>query len=112
MADVRPALCRLCGSYCPILVTVEDGRAVKVTGDPDAPLYQGYTCPKGRALPEQHNGPTRLLQSLKREADGGFVGIPSEVAMDEIATRVSAIIAEHGPRSVAFYFGTGVYAMM
>src|SRR5580693_9465770 len=100
MADVRPALCRLCGSYCPILVTVEDGRAVKVTGDPDAPLYEGYTCPKGRALPEQHNGPSRLLHSMKREADGVHRPIASEQAMDEIAEKVTSIIARHGPRSV------------
>ncbi|WP_414694976.1 hypothetical protein, partial [Phenylobacterium sp.] len=51
MREVRPSFCRLCGSYCPILVTVEDGRAVDIKGDHDAPLYDGYTCPKGRALP-------------------------------------------------------------
>lgn len=108
MSDVRPALCRICGSYCPILVTVENGRPVKVTGDPDAPLYDGYTCPKGRALPEQHTGPARLLHSMKRQADASFQPIGSEQAMDEIADRVSRIIAEHGPRSVALYWGTGM----
>lgn len=108
MAEVRPALCRICGSYCPILVTVEDGRPVKVTGDPGAPLYDSYTCPKGRALPEQHNDPSRLLHSMKRQADGGYEPIGSEQAMDEIAAKVSRIIAEHGPRSVALYWGTGM----
>lgn len=108
MAEVRPALCRICGSYCPILVTVEDGRPVKVTGDPDAPLYEGYTCPKGRALPEQHNGPNRLLTSMKRDADGQHRPIGSEQAMDEIAERVATIIDRHGPRAVALYYGTGL----
>ena len=105
---IRPALCRLCGSYCPILVTVEKGRATKVTGDRNAPLYEGYTCPKGRALPEHHNGPSRLLSSRKRGPDGTYAPISSDDAMDEIAQRVQSIIARHGPRSVALYWGTGL----
>ena len=99
--QVQPSICRLCTAYCPIQVTVEDGRATKVVGNPRAPLYGGYTCPKGRALPEQHYGPQRLLHSLKRGADGGFAPIASEQAMDEIAAKLEAIVAEHGPRSVA-----------
>ncbi len=105
--DVRASLCRLCTAFCPILVTVEDGRATKVAGNPRAPLYGGYTCPKGRALPAQHYGPARLLRSQRRQADGSFGAIGAEAAMDEIAERLRAIVAEHGPRSVAIYTGMG-----
>ena len=105
--DVRASLCRLCTAYCPILVTVEDGRATRVTGNPRAPLFGGYTCPKGRALPAQHYGPARLLRSQRRHADGSFAPIGSEAAMDEIAARLQAIVAAHGPRSVAVYTGMG-----
>jgi anaerobic selenocysteine-containing dehydrogenase len=93
-------------AHCPILVEVENGRAVAVRGDPGNDLYQGYTCPKGRALPEQHAHPGRLLHSLKRGEDGAHRPIASERAMDEIARRVGAIVAEHGPRAVALYVGT------
>lgn len=103
----EPALCRICTSYCPILVEVVGGQAVKVTGDPEAPLYEGYTCPKGRALPEQHNGPSRLLRCLKRQPDGRHTAIASQRAMDEIAAKVGELISRHGPRSVALYMGTG-----
>ncbi|WP_049785991.1 molybdopterin-containing oxidoreductase family protein [Sphingobium chlorophenolicum] len=106
-AQVHPSICRLCTAYCPIQVTVENGRATKVTGNPRAPLYGGYSCPKGRALPDQHYGEQRLLHSLKRGPDG-FGAIPSDRAMDEIAERLAAIIAEHGPRSVALYVGMGL----
>ena len=99
-AQVHPSICRLCTAYCPIQVTVENGLATKVTGNPRAPLYGGYSCPKGRALPEQHHGEQRQLHSLKRGPEG-FGAIPSAQAMDEIAERLNAIIAEHGPRSVA-----------
>ena len=47
-------LCRFCGAFCPIRVTVEDGRATRVIGVKENELYAGYTCVKGRALPEQH----------------------------------------------------------
>ena len=107
MSSRHSSMCRLCTAYCPITVTVQDGRAVEVTGNPRAPLYGGYTCPKGRALPDMHYGPARLLHPLRRDADGSFATIGSDAAMDEIAGRLDAIIAEHGPDSVALYSGMG-----
>lgn len=106
MSTTKPSICRLCLAHCGILATAENGRLVKVTGDPDNPLFKGYTCPKGRALPEYHNHPERLLHSVKRQPDGGFQAIASEAAMDEVADRLRAIIARHGPRAVAIYMGT------
>src|SRR5882762_3661936 len=108
MLSTHTSFCRICASYCPIVVTVADGRAIEVRGDVDAPLFDGYTCPKGRALPEQHSGPERLLSSMKRGADGRYAPIASAQAMDEIVSRVEKIIGRHGPRSVALYFGTGI----
>ena len=87
-------------------MTVEDGRPTRVVGDPESALFEGYSCPKGRALPEQHTHPDRLLHSMKRGADGVHAPIASETAMDEIAERVARIVEEHGPRSVALYVGT------
>ncbi|WIW89469.1 molybdopterin-dependent oxidoreductase [Sphingobium sp. V4] len=104
---IYPGLCRLCVGYCPIMVTVENGRAVKVAGDPDAPLFDGYTCPKGRALPDLHYGPQRLLQCLRRHVDRGFVPVPSAAVVEEISDRVRSIIDRHGPQAIAVYYGTG-----
>lgn len=104
---MHTSICRLCTAFCPIQVTVEEGRATKIVGNPRAPLYGGYTCPKGRALPEQHYGPQRLLHTLKRGADGGFAKSDAETAMDEISDRLQSIIDEHGPRAVAVYVGMG-----
>ena len=72
MIEVKPSTCRVCSAYCPVLVTLQDGRVVRVDGNPDAPLYDGFTCPKGRALPALHNNPDRLLHSLKRQPDGSW----------------------------------------
>jgi anaerobic selenocysteine-containing dehydrogenase len=89
------------------LVTVVDGRAVKVVGDTQVAGYDGYTCPKGRALPQQHNDPTRLLHSLRRDSSGVFERISATQVVDEVARKLTAIIAAHGPESVALYFGSG-----
>lgn len=107
MATTVPSICRNCPALCPILVTVEDGRAVKVTGDPGVALFEGYSCPKGRALPEQHSDPGRLLKCLKRNADGGFAPIASGDALAEVTAKVQDILQQYGPRALAMYFGTG-----
>jgi anaerobic selenocysteine-containing dehydrogenase len=102
----RPGICRICSAHCGVLATVTDGRLTKVIGDPDNPLFKGYSCAKGRALPEIHNNPGRLLHSQKRDADGTFAPIESHRAMDEIAATLQDLINRFGPRSVALYLGT------
>ncbi|MDV3134146.1 molybdopterin-dependent oxidoreductase [Mycobacterium sp. 29Ha] len=102
----QPGICRICSAHCGVLATVTDGRLTKVTGDPDNPMFKGYTCAKGRALPEIHNNPMRLLHSQKRQADGTYAPIESERAMDEIAAKLQDLISTHGPRSIAMYLGT------
>jgi len=106
MSVTEPSFCRLCTALCPILVTVEGGRAVQVHGDRDAPLFGGYTCPKGRALPEMHSSPDRLLHSLKRRADGSHEVISSDQLITEVSERLADVIDRHGPGSVALYVGT------
>src|ERR1700736_6531247 len=106
MKEEKSSFCRFCHAFCGIRVTVDDGRAVKVIGDVANPLYRGFTCVKGRALPQQHYNPNRLLTSMKRGRDGDYHPIAVDQAMDEIAGRLSDIVAESGPRSVALYKGT------
>ena len=110
MRTTHTSSCRFCHATCPILVDVEDGRAVRVRGDKENPIYHGYTCPKGRALPEQHAHPERLLHSMKRMPDGSHKPIPHEQAVAEVAERIGRILEEGGPRGVATYTGTFSFA--
>jgi anaerobic selenocysteine-containing dehydrogenase len=103
--ELRTSTCRACSAYCPIEVTLEDGRVTKVDGNHAAPLYGGFICPKGRALPAMHNDPNRLTHCLKRQGDGSFKPISSAQAVDEIAEKLSEIIARCGPRAVAGFTG-------
>jgi anaerobic selenocysteine-containing dehydrogenase len=106
MLETHTSICRFCHAGCAILVDVEDGKAKRVVGDKENPIYHGYTCPKGRALPEQHAHPERLLHSMKRAADGSHQAIPATRAIDEVAAQISEIVEKYGPRSVALYTGT------
>ncbi len=106
--EIRTSMCRNCAATCPILVTVDNGKVLRVEGDRDAPLYGGYTCPKGRTIPQQHARPNRLLRSLKRLPDGRHVPISSEELVEEITLRVRGIIEAHGPQSIAAFLGGAV----
>ena len=52
-----------------------------------------------------HHDPSRVDRPLRRTDDGTFVEQSWDDALDDIATRLTAIIAEHGPGAVAFYLG-------
>ena len=91
-------------------IDVEHGRMLGARPDGSVSPYGGYMCPKGLAAVELHNGmEARLHSSLKRGEGDAYAPIDAELALDEIAAKLAALIAEHGPRSVAFYHGTGAY---
>ncbi len=103
---IHPSICRFCHAHCGILVEISGGRPTRVTGDRENPLFRGFSCAKGRQLGLQHEHPERVLRSLARAADGALAPIATQRAIDEIAEKLRAIVAEHGPRSVAIYLGT------
>ena len=98
--------CRICAVGCGTIVEIDGQRVVKVKGDPDDPWSLGYTCSKGRAGPEFHHDPTRIDVPLQR-VDGELVPTTWDDALDDIAARLAAVVAEHGPAAVASYTGTG-----
>jgi anaerobic selenocysteine-containing dehydrogenase len=102
----KRSYCRLCHGMCGMIVSIDGGRIAAVRGDKDNPLTRGYACIKGLQAPELHDGPGRLRQHQARRADGGHDPIAFDQAIDAIATRLEAIIAQHGPAAVAMYSGT------
>ncbi len=102
--------CRNCGALCSMEIDVEVGRMLRARPDGAVSPYGPYMCPKGLAAVDLHNGlEARLHSSLKRGADGELAEIDAESALDEIGARLKALVAEHGPRSIAVYHGTGAY---
>ncbi len=102
---IKRSFCRFCHANCAILVETEDDKVVSIAGDAQDPVFGGYTCIKGRQLPEAHNHPERLLASQKKGADA-FAPIATDIALDEIGAKLKALVDEYGPDSVAIYAGT------
>ena len=104
--------CRFCHASCAMLVDVEGDKVKAVRGDPENELFHGYTCVKGRQMPEMHNLPERFMRPLVRK--GGvkgaeFVETSTAEALKLVADKIKAVIAEHGPHSVALYCGTNAF---
>jgi len=102
----HPSICRFCTTGCPVVVEIKDGRPMRVTGNKESPSYFGFCCSRGQAVPEQFDHPDRLIASVKRGPDGAYAPIGAESAAGEIAARIQALVAAHGPDSVAGYMGT------
>lgn len=106
---IEKSYCRLCFGFCGMDVTIDDReRVLSVRGDHDNPVTQGYACTKGLDAPAAMYGDKRIRRPLKRVGDT-HVPIPLEQALDEIADRMKAIVAEDGLESLAFYRGTGAF---
>lgn len=107
---VRGACPHDCPDTCAMLVTVEDGRAVRVQGDPEHPFTQGFLCAKVNRYLERTYHADRLLHPMRRvgkKGEGKFERVSWDEALDEIAARLSAVVREHGPEAILPYSYAG-----
>ncbi|MCL4105038.1 UNVERIFIED_CONTAM: hypothetical protein GTU68_018745 [Idotea baltica] len=86
--------CPYCGVGCGVLA----GADGTIQGDPDHPANFGRLCSKGSALGETIDLEGRLLHPKIGDRQAGW-----NEALDLVATKFSAAVAEYGPDSVAFY---------
>jgi anaerobic selenocysteine-containing dehydrogenase len=104
------SFCRTCMGHCGVVLTVDENeQLVDIRADREDPQTLGFACFKGLQAVEAHNGEARLLHPLKRQADGSFMPIPLEQALDEIADRLRDILSEDGPDAIAGYRGGGAF---
>jgi anaerobic selenocysteine-containing dehydrogenase len=101
------SFCRICTSVCGILVDVDGDTVTHVRGDREHPRSKGYTCPKGRALPEMHHHPDRIERPMMR-VEGALVTTTWQECLDDLGSRLRDVIARHGPQSVGIFFGSGL----
>jgi anaerobic selenocysteine-containing dehydrogenase len=103
-----------CPDTCAILVTVEDGVATEVKGDPDHPTTAGVLCTKVSRYVDRTYHPDRLLTPMRRvgrKGEGKFEAISWEQALDEIATRLKPI-AERDPQAILPYSYCGTMGLV
>jgi anaerobic selenocysteine-containing dehydrogenase len=112
---VRGACPHDCPDTCAMLVTVDNGRAVAVRGDPEHPFTRGGLCVKVNDYTERVYSPERVLYPLRRigpKGSGKFERIGWDAALDEIANRFRAIIDEHGAQAILPYSYLGTEGLL
>ena len=75
---------RDCPDACGIVATVEDGRIVRIQGDPDHPVTRGFLCYRTSRFLERQYDPDRLTSPMERRGDS-FAPISWERALDRVA---------------------------
>src|SRR5450755_4660594 len=94
MKEVVHAACpHDCPDACGVLITVQDGRATKIQGDPEHPVTQGFLCAKVAKYLDRVYSPERVLYPMRRVAPKG------PVAADGVAGKACPELAEGGARS-------------
>ncbi|MGA2047110.1 MAG: molybdopterin-dependent oxidoreductase [Terracidiphilus sp.] len=114
-----------CPDSCGVLVTVnEEGRAIKVAGDPRHPVTQGFLCGKVAKYLDRVYAPSRILYPLKRKANvkkgplergrehEAFDRVTWDEALEAIAARLKNIADEFGPESILPYSYAGTIGVL
>ncbi|MBY0146286.1 molybdopterin oxidoreductase family protein [Neobacillus niacini] len=114
-SGVFKSVCPLdCPDQCGLLLHKEDGRIVKVEGDPEHPVTKGNICNKVRHMTERIYDENRLKYPMKRvgaKGEGRFVRISWDEAISTITSRWKALVEADGPESIlpySFYGNMGL----
>jgi len=120
-----------------VLITVEDGKATKIKGDPGHPVTRGFLCAKVAKYLDRVYSPDRVLYPMRRVAPKGpiashvgtgvharsggaqlrdihsvFQRISWDEALDEIVAKLHSVAAEFGSESILPYSYAGNMAKL
>jgi anaerobic selenocysteine-containing dehydrogenase len=112
--QVRAVCPHDCPDTCALLVTVEDGIATSVKGDPDHPTTAGVLCTKVARYTERTYHADRLLYPLRRigkKGEGKFERISWDEALDTIAARMKEI-GNRAPQAILPYSYCGTMGLV
>ena len=108
--QIFKSVCRSCHGGCGALLHVQNGKLIRVEGDPASPLNHGRLCPIGTVTVDLVNHPDRLQYPMRRRGrrgSGDWQRITWDEALNEISERVLAICDQFGRESIALGTGTG-----
>ena len=105
-----------CPDTCAMITEVEDGRAVRLSGDPAHPPTRGFLCTKVTRYLERVYNPDRLLYPMKRvgaKGEGRFERISWDEALDCVARRFAEIAeSPDGPEAILPYSYAGTMGIV
>ncbi|WP_458413264.1 molybdopterin oxidoreductase family protein [Schinkia sp. CFF1] len=104
---VFPSVCSLdCPDQCGLLIHKQDGKIIKVDGDPNHPITKGSICNKVRNVAERLYDEKRLQYPMKRigaKGEGKFERISWDEAIETITSQWKRLIQTDGPESILPY---------
>ncbi|MBL8891787.1 MAG: molybdopterin-dependent oxidoreductase [Planctomycetaceae bacterium] len=115
LSIVRGACGHDCPDTCSWIVSVKDGRAEKLQGNPDHPFTRGTLCAKVNHYLERVYHDQRLLYPMKRvgaKGAGRFVRISWDEALQEVAERWHSIINQFGAEAILPYSSAGTQGLI
>jgi formate dehydrogenase (coenzyme F420) alpha subunit len=102
---VVPSTCWECGAICGSLLTVQNGKVLKIGPNASHPASRGAFCVKGiRAAHEWTYQSSRLRNPLRRvgpRGSGKFERVSWDSALDQMAERFAGVRSEYGPLALA-----------
>jgi anaerobic selenocysteine-containing dehydrogenase len=103
-----PSACWSCVTRDSLIGFVENGRLVKLEGQPDSIRGKGKICSKGAAGINQLYDPDRILYPMKRagkRGSGKWKRISWDEALTELAARLKKLRDEGHPEKFMFHYG-------
>ena len=108
---IRRSVCpHDCPDTCALLVHIQEGRIVNVTGNPDHPTTKGSICGKAHRYAERVYSRERVLYPLRRvgpKGSGQWQRIGWDEAIDLVAQEFRRIVQEHGAEAILPYSFAG-----
>jgi len=104
--------CQGCTQWCAVQIFVQNGRAVRVRGNPLSKTNHGYVCPRGHLIPQQVYDPDRVKVPMKRTnplkgrgVDPMFVPISWDEALDTVAEKMIELRKAGEPQKLTYMRG-------
>lgn len=99
---MQKTACHGCTNCCPVRVYTEDGKVVKIEGDPDGPLNKGGICLKCLSQLQTLYSPRHVLHPMKRVGERGqnkWEAISWDEAVDLAGEQIATAVKKFGPYS-------------
>jgi len=100
-----PTMCEMCVWRCGVKAKVDEGRIVKLDGNPDHPHSRGKLCARGQSGLMNTYDPDRVLTPLIRvgkRGEGKFRRVSWDEALDFTAEKMLQIKEKYGPEAMVF----------
>ena len=105
----KKAGCFFCHNHCGLLVSIKEGKVVKVRGNPEHPISKGYVCERALKAPQWLYHSDQLRYPLKRtgyRGEGKWKRVSWDEALDDIARKLGDLKEGYGPECLIISEGT------